>query len=89
MRTGNLQTGEITLAGILITLAVLAVVGIIIAVATNQDSPAPPAQAPGTQNTCFTYSLGVLEFQCGDNKFMGPSFGIWDCRDEIGAHQCR
>ena len=83
------QKGEITLLGVIIVVVVLVVVGVIVVATTNQNSPPPASQAPGTSNTCFTYSLGLLEFQCGDNKFMGASFGIWDCREEIGAHECK
>ncbi|WP_461482474.1 hypothetical protein [Porticoccus sp.] len=83
------QKGEVTLLGVIIVVAVLVVVALIIVATTNQSSPPPPSQAPGTTSTCFTYSLGLLEFQCGDNKFMGASFGIWDCKAGIGAHQCK
>ncbi|MCR4300467.1 MAG: hypothetical protein NUV51_02575 [Sulfuricaulis sp.] len=75
--------------GIIVVIVVLVIIGLIIIAVTNQSTPPPPSQAPGTTSTCFTYSLGFLEFQCGDNKFMGASFGIWDCKAEIGAHQCR
>jgi hypothetical protein len=83
-----LQNGQ-TLIGVLIVVAVLVVVGLIVMASTSQESPAPSSQQPGAANTCFTYSLGVLEFQCGDNKFIGPSLGIWDCKAGIGAHQCK
>jgi hypothetical protein len=83
-----LQNGQ-ALLGLLIVVAVLVVVGLILIATTSQEAPAPPSQQPGAANTCFTYSLGVLEFQCGDNKFMGASFGIWDCKAGIGAHPCK
>lgn len=83
------QRGEVTLLGVIIVFAVLLIVGLIVVVATSQTTPPPPSQQPGASNTCFTYSLGFLEFQCGDNKFMGGSFGIWDCKAQIGVHQCK
>lgn len=68
---------------------VLALVGLVVIATTDQSAPPPTSQEPGVSSVCYTYSLGFLEFQCGDNKFMGGSLGIWDCKAGIGAHTCR
>jgi hypothetical protein len=88
MKTIKNQKG-VTGLEILITIIVLIVVGIIIIIANTGKDTTPSSQAPGTVNTCFTYCMGVLEFQCGDNEFIGLCAGLWDCRDELGVHECK
>lgn len=67
---------------------IIVVIIIVIVVATSGRGTVPPSQIPGT-NTCFTYCIGLVEFQCGDNEVMGVCFGVWDCRAEIGPHDCQ
>jgi len=74
---------------IVIGIAIVAAIVVILIVTTNQKSEPPPSQVPGGGNTCFTYCIGFVEFQCGDNKLIGPCFGVWDCKAEIGAHECK
>ena len=72
-----------------VVIVVLVVVGVLIIVLGINEGATPPSQAPGTEATCFTYCMGALEFQCGDDEFIGLCFGIWDCKAELGAHTCR
>jgi hypothetical protein len=44
-------------------------------VVSTQHAPPSPGETPGT-NVCFTSSVGVVELQCGGNKFKGFSFGV-------------
>ena len=74
---------------VIIVVIVISVIGVIIAVASNQNTPPPSGQEPGSPQTCYSYCMGLVELQCGDNKFMGGCFGIWDCKAQTGAHQCR
>ena len=59
-----------------------------VAVSRGRDVT-PTSQAPGAENTCFTYCIGVVEFQCGDDELLGACLGLWDCADEIGVHECK
>lgn len=74
---------------IVAVIVVLVIVGLIVAASQSGKDVTPPSQAPGAANTCFTYCLGLVELQCGDNEVIGVCFGVWDCRAEIGAHECR
>ena len=69
-------------------IVVLAVIGLVAAATVGKDTT-PPSQVPGAENTCFTYCMGLVELQCGDNELMGACFGVWDCNAQIGAHECR
>lgn len=74
---------------IVVAIAVLVLVGLIIAASQSGKDTTPPSQAPGAANTCFTYCLGFVELQCGDNEVIGACLGVWDCKAQIGAHECR
>jgi hypothetical protein len=88
MRIPKRQRG-ITGWEIVIVIVVLLVVAAIVVATTSGRDTTPPSQVPGAENTCFTYCLGLVELQCGDNEVMGACFGVWDCNAEIGAHECR
>jgi len=49
------------------------------------DEFGPPILTPGF---CPSYCLVFLEFACEDSTFMGLCFGVWDCDDGLGAHEC-
>ena len=78
-------------AGWIFLAVVVVVVVVIVAIVVSQQGrgTTPETQVPGAAATCFTYCLGVVEFQCGDNEVMGVCFGTWGCDAEIGAHVCR
>lgn len=73
---------------ILIVTVVLIVISVVMGLLLGGGDP-PPPQAIGTENVCYTYCSGLVEFQCGDNDMMGACLGFWDCSAEIGAHQCQ
>ncbi|MEW6297511.1 MAG: hypothetical protein AB1671_07200 [Thermodesulfobacteriota bacterium] len=74
---------------IVVVIVVLVVVGLIVAATQSGKGTTPPSQVPGAANTCFTYCLGLVELQCGDNEVIGVCLGVWDCTAQIGAHECR
>jgi hypothetical protein len=92
MKKIHLQQGGIQANLIYIIIGFIVVMLLVVVVSVLVSIFFPPSSAPPANdatNTCFTYSLGVMEFQCGDNKIMGPSFGVWDCKAQIGAHTCK
>lgn len=76
-----------TIGGIVVVVLVLVLVAVIVSASTPPGTAS--GQAAGSDDVCFTYCMGVVEMQCGDNEILGPCFGIWDCRAEIGAHECK
>lgn len=75
--------------GVLIVIGVLVVVAIVVVVVSRGRDTTPPSQVPGAENVCFTYCMGLVELQCGDDELIGACLGVWGCNEEIGAHECR
>lgn len=81
-------TGGINWA-VLATMAVLAVIGLIVGAASG--SPDGEGSDGGVigGGMCHTNCYGLVELECGSNKFMGGCFGVWDCSPpERGPHEC-
>ena len=74
---------------VIVAVVIIVIVIVVVVVGTQGRDVTPPSQVPGAENTCFTYCIAVGEFQCGDNEVMGFCLGVWDCDEEIGAHECR
>jgi len=82
------ERGAVPVA-IIVGVVIVAIIVVILVATTQGRDVTPPSQVPGAENACFTYCIGVVEFQCGDNELMGACFGVWDCDEEIGVHECR
>lgn len=89
MKSLKHQKGVAEWVVVIATIAVVAVIGLIIAATSDENTPPPPSQVPGTKDICYTSCLGLVELQCGDNKLMGACFGLWDCSAGHGAHKCK
>lgn len=72
------------IVALLVTVAVLAVIGAVIAVSSGSGD------GGGENRTCHTYCLGLVQLECGSNKAVGACFGAWDCSPpDKGAHPCK
>mgnify|MGYP000064516454 CR=1 FL=1 len=83
----------VSIWAILGTIAVLTVVGLIIAGTSGGggDGGNDGGNNGGNDNNiCHSYCLGLVELECGSNKAVGACFGAWDCSPpDKGAHECK
>ena len=73
---------------IIIGVIVVVVIVVVVAVVAWQNGK-DSKRADGNQETCFSYCVGLAEFECGSGKFIGGCLGVFGCNEQVDEHPCK